>query len=653
MRRDLHALANRVTPCPWLAHRARLRLYPHVAASHAAYNQDHAQLLAKTGAGLPPRQVVIDESPPLFDETVITLDSLSQWLAKNSADAAYPPEGMAPATWAALNGNLDTALRALARWLGTHPDTANHRLTAAELDLPQLIDTLAAFPRALDGLRPEAVLKDSHGARCVVPLRALEDLKQALELGTAWIHHGQLHLLVPTRWVREVLAKTRPVTLTDATPRLLLRTLADAYHPLPVATPHLSIQLHTGRLHGKGSAKDPRELEDLVRELERRVEQAGPGRVGVLTHKTLAAQVRRRVKQGQVRGWRPEEVARIGWFGCHDRGQNAWRDLTVLIQWGLHRPAPVVMERLYEAERALAGQAGVSWQPWSNARTEQWWALPYRAADGSGLELAAKLPDNPDQAAWERDGLTATTVQVIGRLRAVQRPDQALEVHIHTHYPLAGHGLWLDQVHAPGPRAGGQQSRAQWRQDVQDNCRARFELARAEGAQSRRTINQFLQDQGLPTLGAGKYQELLAAVLAETPEATAGESLAAAPAATAGAVVAAVPAPTAGEVLAEVPVATAGAVVAAVPAPTAGAARALAAALDRLLDFLHAGPLPAALDALIALVLLYAARASGLDDRRAGLLLARVLELASRLEDTPTWTSIPSQRGPDVPLRPG
>jgi len=597
--RDWRAAARQVKPCPWVQQRDNLRRYPHAAASHAAYNQDRAQVLTRTTPDQPDRQVVIDESPPLFDDTVITPQTLSQWLAKNTADAPYPPEDLAPAAWLELNQNLDSALRTLAALLGAHPDSDNYRLTPADLDVQPLIATLDAFPRALDGLRPEAVLKDARGARLVVPRRALEDLKTALQLGTAWIHHGSLYLAVPSRSLQEILDHRRAITLTDATPGLLLQALADHYQPLPVSTPSLQLQLHTGRLHGKQSADDPRDLADLIQVMEEHVARQGIGQVGVLTHQTLALLVRQQVEAGRVRGWRPEDSALVGWFGRHDRGHNDWLHLTALIQWGVQRPAPAVLERLYEAERAVAALAGIEWRPWSRERAEQWFALPYATPDGQGLELAATLPVNPDQAAWERDRVTTQAVQTAGRLRAAQRPTERLEVHLYTHYPLAGHGLWLNQVHAPGPRANGQQARDVWRQDLHADCQARYDLARANGAQSRRAVNQFLTAQGLPTLSGTTYQRLLEQASAEAPDAR------------------------------------------------NRSATAFTLAIEAVIAFLLIEPSPH-IDELAALALEYAASVDSAVDRLAGLLLARAL-LAARALPPPAGFSVTGAGPPRAP----
>src|SRR5512147_788526 len=492
-RRELQHDADRVKPCPWVQQRENLRLYPHAAASQAAYNLDHAKTLDKTAPGQPPRQVVLDETPPTVDEVVIDLTTLGQWLATHAAEATTPPSGLEPDRWANLHSQMDAWLRTLARLLGQHPVRCNTRITTADLDLPALIALLEVYPRALDGLRPEAVRTDAQGRRVLTPLRALDTLKQALEQGLVWLHQGTLILQTPSRYLREWLAGTRPLTLTDATPRLLLRALATAGPPVLAETPQLTFHLHPGRLHGCAAAQDPGELQDLLQVLETAA-RTTPGRVcALLNSKALAKQVRRLITQGHLTGWQPEDADRIGWFGRHDRGQNDWIGCQQLILWGVPRPPPHVMERLYEAERAFAAQAGLHWQPWTAERTLQWFALPYAAAEGSGLELAAQLPTNPDQAAWERDYLTAQVMQGAGRLRPLATPGLPLAVQVYTHYPLAGHGLWFDQVHPPGPRAGGTPARAQWRQELQEDSQARYELARAAGHRSRRTINAWLK----------------------------------------------------------------------------------------------------------------------------------------------------------------
>jgi len=576
VRHELQTIAAQVTPCPWLRQRDQLPHCRHVAASHAAFNQDHTRLLDKATGETDVRQLVFDESPPCFEETAVTLAILTQWLAKNTADAAVPPAEMDAADWQRLNQQLDTALRCLGALLGKHLDAFNHPLTAAELDVQQLIATIDAFPRVLDGLRAEAVIKDPRGQRLQVPLRALEDLKQAIALGTAWIHQGVLRLSVPTRFTRLLLEHQRPALIADATPPLFIRTLADHHYPLQGATPNQTLHLHVGRQHGKGSADDDRELQDLLREMAEAVARQEVSSTAVITHKTLAEKVIQRVEAGQVPGWCPADSRQVGWFGRHDRGQNDWLELRQLIIWGVHRPPPDLLQRLYESERALAAQAGHHWQPWSSERAEQWFLLPYAAADHGGLELAAKMPLNPDQANWERDWVTANIVQCIGRLRALRRPGEQLEVHLHTHYPLAGHGLWLDRVHLPRPRVGGQQPRYEWQQEQQADGQERYQLARAAGARSRREINRFLQAHGLPVLSGATYKKLLA----ETQQ----------------------------------------------DLGVTGVDN-LVEATERVLAFLEAEPMPVQAGELANLALEYAASVTEEDDRVAGTLLARALQV--------------------------
>src|SRR5512144_2210728 len=140
-------------------------------------------------------------------------------------------------------------------------------------------------------------------------------LKQALEQGLVWSHQGTLILQTPSRYLREWLAGTRPLTLTDATPRVLLRALAKAGPPVLAETPHLTFHLHPGRLHGCAAAHDPGELQDLRQVLETAA-RTTPGRVcALLNSKGLAIQVRRLITQGHLAGWQAEDADRIGWFG--------------------------------------------------------------------------------------------------------------------------------------------------------------------------------------------------------------------------------------------------------------------------------------------------------------------------------------------------
>nr|MDQ2696885.1 hypothetical protein [Pseudomonadota bacterium] len=502
-------LAKEVVPCDWVVNRRRAGTSHFVTASHAARQTDKSGTF--DAAGGQPRKIVWDESPEAHDMVSLTLESLAQWqTGAKRAESLPRPEGLSPEEWETWKTEAVAALGELAELMGRHCDAANHRIGPDDLDMARLLRVIEQAPRSVDGLLPEAVVYDARRHRVCTPFRALMDLGLAVERGTAWINEGLLWFSLPSQAVRDALAG-KDVVIADATPSLLWQAMASGrVETVRAATPHQSIHFYTGRFHGKGRVDDPREAADLVERMSARAAAHGTGKVCVLTHKKFVTRyLRKLIGQGRVPGWRPEDAELVGWFGQHDRGQNRWMQCTCLIVWGCHFPEEAALERLYESDRVLVRQLGIEWRPWSGARQERWFDLPCRDTDGRGKRLAYQGYANPDQMAWLQDRVAAHMMQCVGRLRAVQRPLDALEVEIHSHFPVAGHGIWFDHVHTPAARTNGQQSRGDWARDLHEDALGRFEAARAAGCQSRRTMNRWLRENGYPTLGGDKYREIL------------------------------------------------------------------------------------------------------------------------------------------------
>jgi len=496
--------AAAVPACDYIINRARTREIRHVVSTHASFARDASSHFAKFKRA--PREMVervwaFDESPALHDEIVAPLDRLNEWraAAEKAAERDAPPgAGFSIDAWQELMREVSEDLKALCGVLAERGTTENYRLTGDDFDVERLATNIERMPPKIDGLFVEAVRFDRNGCRIQVPLRALRDLQRAIERGTAWAHSGVLIFTVPSRAADAILEGEHRVVISDATASRTLRQLVDNVHENLVDTPNQQVHYHVGRLHGKGSIVAPNSTEeaDLIAEMEKAVRQYGQGKVMVLTSKALASPVRKRIEQGEVEGWRPDDAELVGWFGRHNRGDDSFyqRGVTALIHWGLVLPSPSVMERMYESDRRLLQDKGVELPAWDGRRVDRWFDLPIRGVNGEGYQLRRKASPNEAQVAWERDWVTAQLKQGIGRLRAAQRPSEQLNVHIHSNYPICGHGVWIDTIEQPAAKTDGTSSAAERTAEIEESARARVEEAAAATGGVMKTSKQRIQD---------------------------------------------------------------------------------------------------------------------------------------------------------------
>lgn len=116
----------------------------------------------------------------------------------------------------------------------------------------------------------------------------------------------------------------------------------------------------------------------------------------------------------------------------------------------------------YEIDRVALG---IDSDGWTGTVIRDQWVAVAVAVDG-GREIRSALPLPPSDSfarAWVLDGLSAQTAQAIGRLRAVQRPEEELEVLSYGAVPLVGHGI---QVHEFQTGPGAVQKKAETAQAV-------------------------------------------------------------------------------------------------------------------------------------------------------------------------------------------
>lgn len=487
-------------PCEYILHQAEVRAAAAVVATAAAYDGDPS---LSHGSGHIERAIIADDCAHLFIEKQIGVADIAQWsvalalsidLDRAAIDrgAIYEDAEVIEQRIAAsklLGPQIDRLAAAAAAQLGEQTKIAVDDFRDF------IIAARASAIDVLDGTTAERVFYDE--GRTVIPLRAIRALADAIEGGRAWTRHGAIIISTPTRVANDCVENKR-IMVADATPSLALIGIAEAHHaPIiraEIATPHLAVEtIHAGA--GK-TACDPttpsgqRAMEQLMMLARDAVRAHGRDRAAILTHMHIA-QVLRKYAESDPTLPAPEN---IGWYGRHDRGHNDWIGVTVLVIYGAPALSPSAAERMYEAERGLLAQVGVTWPAWSGAR----------AKDEDGTERYA----DPHIREWAADWSAARVAQGIGRLRASRRPDETLRVTFVGTLDIHGrHGIQVRRTIRPPWR-----DHARRRADEQASQIARAAFAAALGGDSVREVRAILHEHGFDGLANADAARLLASV---------------------------------------------------------------------------------------------------------------------------------------------
>ena len=266
------------------------------------------------------------------------------------------------------------------------------------------------------------------GKAPVIPLRWIQPLGKAIKAGTAWkIGDKILASNVSGLWKR-LLKKGGILLDATSTRGAEIEAAGGKVLDIQIATPNLKTVLYAGRLWGRGGL--PRVGQTSTKRLEEMVAQIKailaryPDAV-VVTHRPVAIAM----NDERVRHW-----------GTH-RAHNDWRKKKHLILFGLPLLSPTEQIIQYAVYRAVMARHGIDLAPWNGERCQTWVPMgPWE------ILPAAQLPAVKDARDWLLGELNAEVAQAVGRLRAVQRPNENLLVEIYGFLPISGHGLKVDEI---------------------------------------------------------------------------------------------------------------------------------------------------------------------------------------------------------------
>ena len=527
-----------VPACSWINQVEEIRTTPYVACTIQSLQgfPDHLLFYKSSHGPRQHRRVFFDDCFNAFDKISISSEDVQKWIERTQEKIKYNEnllDGLKTITSKKalkIQAEIDffkKIERSLFSLIDLLADSAKNPGRRRDLPAPEGFETWNDFSifinslgKEKDGFIVEKVIFNEYEQD--IPLRALKDLASAVLSGTVFTEKGQIHATFPSlsakilemcmtreeeveerepgddegfesahssyQKTKTRTVKDRSYVILDATPTpdiiALIEKTEGSVHEIRVKKDFLKIKQLGTRLHGRSSMRQMKnELNFLTIQVKKAIEKVGKAGVCVITHKPLAEKL---IATGLL------EDDNIGWWGCHERGHNAWKTKKILILFGV--PISPEIRTIYEHTNQDA--------IWTEDREPSRVSLPIEI-DGRTGEVWASLPADAKIADFERTYVTASVVQAIGRLRAPRR-SEPVEVWIDSSYPLAPvFGLNIDSYESEGGRTAQDYQDARW-SDTLYRC----EFARTRGGDSFRSINAILQNAGKRTISPSSYKKI-------------------------------------------------------------------------------------------------------------------------------------------------
>lgn len=393
------------------------------------------------------RRIILDDTCNLNEHKMILPHLISQWGQLTRLAILYDQKAMVDNSEFIARERAERKLLPLLDKLAAF--VAGHSGEQAQIDprkwrtFYQRVHNTAI--KYQDGTTAEAVRLDNEG-KMVIPLRSLKAVAVAIQRGTAWVAAGKLFIATPTEALKQI--KKGGVLVADATLSKAVQSIIPGTITARVKTPNLKIiqvfsgqhsknAVHANNDNGMSQALEAQRL--MLRVQEIITLGVAPEKICILSHMDLIKPI---LKDGapQMLGVPAEN---LGWFGNHNRGHNHWKECVYLIQWGVPRLGGANAERQYMAGRqAVIEAGGQAWNVWSGD-----WCQRSKQVPGSDLWSIGEGYSEPDVDSWDSSWVTGETVQAIGRLRAVRRPEESLTVEIHSDFQFStDHGFGVDEI---------------------------------------------------------------------------------------------------------------------------------------------------------------------------------------------------------------
>ena len=447
-----------IKPCGWLEHidqaqQARLVVAPAMSYSHslARWIDDHGESRD--------RIVIVDENAALSMSIGIGMEDIHVWAERAKEVVQEKTQAIAKRNdrlktiryqdTAALlkqenaqdEADIQRCQNAIVLFdaLATELSTKLGENRPLTVD-PKALSVLASL--ASDATAPWETLRFDRARLRVAPLKAASAIASTIAQNGGWVEGGKIYITAGVELFKRIRTHAGSTLILDATPDPVWVALSDEVINFAVRQDHVNITRYPGLAWGPGTAKsgDKNKINRELSLIWRAIKVYSKKEVAALVHKSVYDLLIKRYPEAKY--WD------IGYFGGDHRAHNRWAGKSVLLLFGGFYPPARTMQKIWDRARvtALAGGADPSdWPEWNGSMSTGHWI---RETPDYEVQSRIALPDDPIVRDYFIRLATNETVQAIGRLRAVNRDGENLDVHIFGGLPLAGleeHGLSVTQ----------------------------------------------------------------------------------------------------------------------------------------------------------------------------------------------------------------
>lgn len=491
-------------PCSYILHTIESRQSQVLSTTSSMLEGDPHLSTVKIGDSVIKRKVILDDTAELSDQRYIHGGHVGEWI--RAADHAMRLDQAKIDSGDSTDQDGDRQerieetrklvpfIKALSHLIASHPGEEQLRINPSDwTEFSELVKSSKL--KWLDGLSAEAIYRDREGS-IEIPLRTLKTLGEAFARGTVWVRKGMIHFSCATKAFAAI--KSGALVM-DATPGIAVRSVVEALGgnstEIRAKQDSLKVRLIVSGNHGKTACSQDspsfgREKTHFLNTVKSLEAEVGTENLAVLSHLSFVDALK-------------DDLAGIdyGHWGMHERGHNTWEKKKALLIWGVQQLSPSTAERLYMSDRQIMLEAGgEAWPAWDGTRAERWYQIP-----GQKKKIFAQGYRNDFIDFWAREWVTKKVVQAIGRLRAVRRSGEDLQVIIHASFPFTeSFGLEFSSVEKPEWRTMSEYQTGRKEDQIEKGIIA-FHAVREKG---RRTANEFLKSLGITGISNNDWAEI-------------------------------------------------------------------------------------------------------------------------------------------------
>jgi hypothetical protein len=251
-----------------------------------------------------------------------------------------------------------------------------------------------------------------------IPLRAFSALADAMKKLTDEVEVRSLRVSVPKPLI-DWSVKHGSTIILDATLDPTLRELVKSSggRVLNAQAPqNITVARVGGKMFARGRVTAEEYSKKAAREIKhlKKIAERMPKPAAIITHKAFLHYAESDADAEAIAdNFEAETGVKLGWFGRHDRGHNAWSGRHIAIV-GMPIYSPGVIRGLWQERRVLLDSIGIEVDELKTQDEQE----------------GAFMPADPDAVAWLCEIYAANLVQAIGRARGINREGDPLQIYL-------------------------------------------------------------------------------------------------------------------------------------------------------------------------------------------------------------------------------